>query len=201
MKTLLIVFAGSVAAAAALSSLARPVNLLEFFFTTVYGMVLVGRVATMYIAVKMLTGHELASVFAGILYNNALAVTALYAFPQVLHLLYTRRLPSPRWMRISLGWRFYQTLSKGIAVFFISMVGFTLYLTVAAVGFAFFMPVEVCYAMITAATVYRASELDAENLPRQYGRMLRKSVPATAALLTASALLEAYEITLARLSV
>lgn len=198
--TILITFSGSAVAAAALSSIAGPVNLLRFFFSTVYGVVLVGKTATMYMAVRMLTENELASLFAGILYNNALAVTTLYAFPQILHLLHTRKLPSPRWMRINLKWSFYQTLAKGMAVFFISMVGFTLYLTVATLGFYLFMPVEVCYALVTAATVYRASELDAENLPIQYGKMLRKSVPATATLLTASALLEAYEITSALLS-
>jgi hypothetical protein len=57
-----------------------------------------------------------------------------------------------------------------------------------------FMPLEAAYVLAAAATVYRASREDADNIISSYRRAVKKVLPPILVLMVVSALVEAYEI-------
>jgi hypothetical protein len=57
-----------------------------------------------------------------------------------------------------------------------------------------FMPLEAAYVLAAAATVYKASREDADNIVPYYRRAVKKVLPPILILLVVSALVEAYEI-------
>jgi hypothetical protein len=57
-----------------------------------------------------------------------------------------------------------------------------------------FMPLEAAYVLAAAATVYKASREDADNIVPYYRRAVKKVLPPILVLMVVSALVEAYEI-------
>jgi ABC-type uncharacterized transport system involved in gliding motility auxiliary subunit len=57
-----------------------------------------------------------------------------------------------------------------------------------------FMPLEAAYVLAAAATVYRASREDANNIVPYYRSAVKRVLPTILVLMVVSALVEAYEI-------
>jgi hypothetical protein len=57
-----------------------------------------------------------------------------------------------------------------------------------------FMPLEAAYVLAAAATVYKASKEDSNNIVPYYCRAVKRVLPPILTLLVLSALVEAYEI-------
>jgi hypothetical protein len=57
-----------------------------------------------------------------------------------------------------------------------------------------FMPLEAAYVLAAAATVYKASKEDANNIVPYHRSAVKKALPPILVLLVVSALVEAYEI-------
>jgi len=199
LRALLIAFIVSAAVSAALSLTIGPQEFMKIVYMTPQGLVLIGRGLMTYWLVYPATGSELAAVFAAILFNNTVSLTAVLSAPAVIHLAHSRwrwdgGRPYTNWLLRSCGWSCCRKAIATIAIIYITMLGLTLSAAVLFRGPALFMPLESAYVAIASITVYRSSQLQEEEFGVFYPKMVRKVLPTIATLLITSAIIEAYEL-------
>jgi len=201
MRVKTLFFSAVVVAAVTLitSYLIGPRNLNDLIMKSLPGAVLVGRVALVYELVYMATGNNFLSILSGILFNNAMSLTAAFAAPPVLHLIYTQQGRKTWWkprLFPAMSWKGFQTVIYSIAVIFLSLFTVAIVTVLLVSGPAYFMATESAYIVISALVLVKASQTPPEELLTVYSKTLKKTLPIIIALLTTSAVIETYEILL-----
>ena len=192
--------AASLAAGLALAEAVSPAYLMNAIIYSPPGLVLVGRLAMVYIPLYELTGSTHLSLAAGILFTNAVTVGTSLAAPLALHASHGlglrmrgRRWRGPRWLLYP-DWRLSQIIMLFVSLYLAAFTGFSVAAVSLARSPAAFMLPETLYVVLAASAVYAASRLPYEGFVARYKSILRKTVPAIAALMVVSAVVEAYEV-------
>jgi hypothetical protein len=194
-KTPLVVFTASALATLVLSSIVKPLDVYRAVITSPFGLVLVGRTMMAYTLVYPATGSEYLALASAIIFNNSMSLMAVLLAPLAIHAAYTYGLRfRKRVLLLNPGWRFCQHTIAGLSMFYAAFLGLAVVTMLILEGAKIFMPLEAAYVLAAAATVYKASREDADNIVPYYRRAVRKVLPPILILLVASALVEAYEI-------
>ena len=200
VKTPLVAFTTSALATLALSSIVEPLDVYRAVITSPFGLVLVGRTMMAYSLVYPATGSEYLALASAILFNNSMSLMAVLLAPLAIHAAYTyglrfrKKTVLARVLLLNPGWRFCQHTIAGLSMFYAAFLGLAVVTMLILEGPKIFMPLEAAYVLAAAATVYKASREDADNIVPYYHRAVRKILPPILILLIASALVEAYEI-------
>jgi hypothetical protein len=199
-KTPFVAFIISALAALVLSLIVKPLDVYRTVITSPFGLVLVGRTMMAYTLVYPATGSEYLSLASAILFNNSMGLMAALLAPLAIHAAYAyglrfrKKTILTRVLLLNPGWRFCQHMIAGLSIFYAAFLGLAVVTMVFLGGPKLFMPLEAAYVLAAAATVYKASREDADNIVPYYRRAVRKVLPPILILLVASALVEAYEI-------
>jgi hypothetical protein len=199
-KTPLVAFSLSALAALVLSLIVKPLDVYRAVITSPFGLVLVGRTMMAYSLVYPATGSEYLALASAIIFNNSMSLMAVLLAPLAVHAAYTyglrfrKKTVLARVLLLNPGWRFCQHTIAGLSMFYAAFLGLAVVTMLILEGPKIFMPLEAAYVLAAAATVYRASREDADNIVPYYRRAVRKVLPSILILLVASALVEAYEI-------
>jgi hypothetical protein len=194
-KTPLVAFSVSALAALVLSLIVKPLDIYRAVITSPLGMVLIGRTMMAYTLVYPATGSEYLALASAILFNNSMSLMSALLAPLAIHAAYTYGLRfRKRVLLLNPGWRFCQHTIAGLSMFYAAFLGLAVVTMLILEGPKIFMPLEAAYVLAAAATVYKASREDADNIVPYYRRAVRKVLPPILILLVTSALVEAYEI-------
>jgi len=199
-KTPFVAFIISALAALVLSLTVKPLDVYRAVITSPFGLVLVGRTMMAYTLVYPATGSEYLALASAILFNNSMSLMAILLAPLAIHAAYTyglrfrKKTVLTRVLLLNPGWRFCQHTIAGLSMFYAAFLGLAVVTMLILEGPKIFMPLEAAYVLAAAATVYKASKEDANNIVPCYRRAVRKVLPPILILLVASALVEAYEI-------
>ena len=189
----------SLAIGAALATAIGPQHLMNIIIYSPPGLALVGRLAMVYAPLYDLTGNAYLSLATSILFINAFTIVTSLVAPLALHASHTFGLRLRAWRRW-LGrlswadWSMSQTVMLFASLYLAAFTGLSVAAASLARSPAAFMVPEVLYVALTSSTVYAASRLPYEGFVAGYKSMLRKTVPAIAALMVVSAVVEAYEV-------
>jgi hypothetical protein len=124
-----------------------------------------------------------------------MSLMAALLAPLAIHAAYTYGLRfRKRVLLLNPGWRFCQHTIAGLSMLYAAFLGLAVVTMVILGGPKLFMPLEAAYVLATAATVYRASRENADNIVPYYRRVVKKVLPPILVLMVVSALVEAYEI-------
>jgi hypothetical protein len=195
LKTPFVAFTVSALAALVLSFTVKPLDVYRAVITSPFGLVLVGRTMMAYTLVYPATGSEYLSLASAILFNNSMSLMAALLAPIAIHAAYTyglrfrKRVPLP-----NPGWRFCQYTIAGLSILYAAFLGLAMVTMLILGGPKLFMPLEAAYVLAAAATVYKASKEDANNIVPYHRSAVKKALPPILVLLVVSALVEAYEI-------
>jgi hypothetical protein len=199
-KTPLVAFSVSALAALVLSLIVKPLDIYRAVITSPLGMVLIGRTMMAYTLVYPATGSEYLALASAILFNNSMSLMAALLAPLAIHAAYTyglrfrKKTVLTRVLLLNPGWRFCQHTIAGLSMFYAAFLGLAVVTMLILEGPKIFMPLEAAYVLAAAATVYKASREDADNIVPYYRRAVKKVLPPILILLVTSALVEAYEI-------
>jgi hypothetical protein len=194
-KTPFVAFIVSALATLVLSLTVKPLDVYRAVLTSPFGLVLVGRTMMAYTLVYPATGSEYLSLASAILFNNSMSLMAALLAPLAIHAAYTYGLRfRKRVLLLNPGWRFCQHTIAGLSMLYAAFLGLAVVTMVILGGPKLFMPLEAAYVLATAATVYRASRENADNIVPYYRRAVKKVLPPILVLMVVSALVEAYEI-------
>ena len=199
-KTPLVAFTVSALVALVLSSIVKPLDVYRAVIMSPFGLVLVGRTMMAYTLVYPATGSEYLALASAILFNNSMSLMSALLAPLAVHAAYTyglrfrKKTVLVRVLLLNPGWRFCQNTIAGLSMFYAAFLGLAVVTMLILEGPKIFMPLEAAYVLAAAATVYKASREDADNIVPYYRRAVRKVLPPILILLVASALVEAYEI-------
>jgi uncharacterized membrane protein len=199
-KTPLVAFSVSALAALVLSLIVKPLDIYRAVITSPLGMVLIGRTMMAYTLVYPATGSEYLALASAILFNNSMSLMAVLFAPLAIHAAYTyglrfrKKTVLTRVLLLNPGWRFCQHTIAGLSMFYAAFLGLAVVTMLILEGPKIFMPLEAAYVLAAAATVYKASREDADNIVPYYRRAVKKVLPPILILLVTSALVEAYEI-------
>jgi len=194
-KTPFVAFIVSALATLVLSLTVKPLDVYRAVITSPFGLVLVGRTMMAYTLVYPATGSEYLSLASAILFNNSMSLMAALLAPIAIHAAYTyglrfrKRVPLP-----NPGWRFCQYTIAGLSILYAAFLGLAMVTMLILGGPKLFMPLEAAYVLAAAATVYKASKEDANNIVPYHRSAVKKALPPILVLLVVSALVEAYEI-------
>jgi hypothetical protein len=148
-----------------------------------------------YTLVYPATGSEYLSLASAILFNNSMSLMAALLAPLAIHAAYTYGLRfRKRVLLLNPGWRFCRHTIAGLSMFYAAFLGLAMVTMLILEGPKLFMPLEAAYVLAAAATVYRASRENADNIVPYYRRVVKKALPPILVLMVVSALVEAYEI-------
>ena len=194
-KTPFVAFIVSALATLVLTLTVKPLDVYRAVITSPFGLVLVGRTMMAYTLVYPATGSEYLSLASAILFNNSMSLMAALLAPIAIHAAYTYglrfrkrvQLPNP-------GWRFCQYTIAGLSILYAAFLGLAMVTMLILGGPKLFMPLEAAYVLAAAATVYKASKEDANNIVPYHRSAVKKALPPILVLLVVSALVEAYEI-------
>jgi hypothetical protein len=194
-KKPLVAFSVSALVALVLSLIVKPLDIYRAVITSPLGMVLIGRTMMAYTLVYPATGSEYLALASAILFNNSMSLMSALLAPLAIHAAYTYGLRfRKRVLLLNPGWRFCQHTIAGLSMFYAAFLGLAVVTMLILEGPKIFMPLEAAYVLAAAATVYKASREDADNIVPYYRRAVRKVLPPILILLVTSALVEAYEI-------
>jgi hypothetical protein len=194
-KTPFVAFIVSALATLVLSLTVKPLDVYRAVLTSPFGLVLVGRTMMAYTLVYPATGSEYLALASAILFNNSMSLMAALLAPLAIHAAYTYGLRfRKRVLLLNPGWRFCQHTIAGLSMLYAAFLGLAVVTMVILGGPKLFMPLEAAYVLATAATVYRASRENADNIVPYYRRVVKKALPPILVLMVVSALMEAYEI-------
>jgi hypothetical protein len=199
-KTPFVAFITSALATLVLSLIVKPLDVYRAVITSPFGLVLVGRTMMAYTLVYPATGSEYLALASAILFNNSMSLMAVLLAPLAVHAAYTyglrfrKKTALTRVLLLNPGWRFCQHTIAGLSIFYAAFLGLAVVTMVILGGPKLFMHLEAAYVLAAAATVYKASREDADNIVPYYRRAVKKVLPPILMLLVASALVEAYEI-------
>ena len=199
-KTPLVAFSVSALAALVLSLIVKPLDIYRAIITSPFGMVLIGRTMMAYTLVYPATGSEYLALASAIIFNNSMSLMAVLLAPLAVQAAYTyglrfrKKTVLTRVLLLNPEWRFCQHTIAGLSMFYAAFLGLAVVTMLILEGPKIFMPLEAAYVLAAAATVYKASREDADNIVPYYRRAVRKVLPPILILLIASALVEAYEI-------
>jgi hypothetical protein len=199
-KTPFAAFIVSALAALVLSLMFKPLDVYRAVITSPFGLVLVGRTMMAYMLVYPATGSEYLALASAILFNNSMSLMAVLLAPPAVHTAYTyglrfrKKTLLTRFLLLNPGWRFCRHTIAGLSIFYAAFLGLAVVTMVILSGPKLFMPLEAAYVLAAAATVYKASREDADNIVPYYRRAVKKVLPPILILLVVSALVEAYEI-------
>ena len=194
-KTPFVAFIVSALATLVFSLTVKPLDVYRAVLTSPFGLVLVGRTMMAYTLVYPATGSEYLSLASAILFNNSMSLMAALLAPIAIHAAYTyglrfrKRVPLP-----NPGWRFCQYTIAGLSILYAAFLGLAMVTMLILEGPKLFMPLEAAYVLAAAATVYKASKEDANNIVPYHRSAVKKALPPILVLLVVSALVEAYEI-------
>jgi hypothetical protein len=153
-----------------------------------------------YTLVYPATGSEYLALASAILFNNSMSLMAALLAPLAVHAAYTYGL---RFMKktvltkvplLNPGWGFCQHTIAGLSMLYAAFLGLAMVTMLILGGPKLFMPLEAAYVLATAATVYKASKEDANNIVPYYRSAVKRVLPPILVLMVVSALVEAYEI-------
>jgi hypothetical protein len=199
-KTPFVAFIASTLATFALILTVKPLDVYRAVITSPFGLVLVGRTMMAYTLVYPATGSEYLSLASAILFNNSMSLMAALLAPLAVHAAYTYGL---RFMKktvltkvplLNPGWGFCQHTIAGLSMLYAAFLGLAMVTMLILGGPKLFMPLEAAYVLATAATVYKASKEDANNIVPYYRSAVKRVLPPILVLMVVSALVEAYEI-------
>jgi hypothetical protein len=199
-KTPFAAFIVSALAALVLLLMFKPLDVYSAVITSPFGLVLIGRTMMAYTLVYPATGSEYLALASAILFNNSMSLMAALLAPLAIHAAYTyglrfrKKTVLTRVLLLNPGWRFCQHTIAGLSIFYAAFLGLSVVTVVILGGPKLFMPLEAAYVLAAAATVYKASREDADNIIPYYRRAVKKVLPPILMLLIVSALVEAYEI-------
>jgi len=199
-KTPFAAFTVSALATLVLSLIVKPLDVYRAVITSPFGLVLVGRTMMAYTLVYPATGSEYLALASAILFNNSMSLMAVLLALLAVHAAYTyglrfrKKTVLTRVLLLNPGWRFCQYMIAGLSMFYAAFLGLAMVTMLILGGPKLFMPLEAAYVLATAATVYRASREDADNIISSYCRAVKKALPPILVLMVVSALVEAYEI-------
>jgi hypothetical protein len=194
-KTPFVAFIVSALATLVLSLTVKPLDVYRAVITSPFGLVLVGRTMMAYTLVYPATGSEYLSLASAILFNNSMSLMAALLAPLAIHAAYTYGLRfRKRVLLLNPGWRFCQHTIAGLSIFYAAFLGLAMVTMLILGGPKLFMPLEAAYVLAAAATVYKASKEDANNIVPYHRSAVKKALPPILVLLVVSALVEAYEI-------
>jgi hypothetical protein len=199
-KTPLVAFSASALAALVLSLIVKPLDIYRAVITSPLGMVLIGRTMMAYALVYPATGSEYLALASAILFNNSMSLMAVLLAPLAVHAAYTyglrfrKKTALTRVLLLNPGWRFCQHTIAGLSIFYAAFLGLAMVTMLILEGPKLFMPLEAAYVLAAAATVYKASKENADNIISSYRRVMKKVLPPILVLMVVSALVEAYEI-------
>jgi hypothetical protein len=194
-KTPFVAFIVSALATLVLSLTVKPLDVYRAVLTSPFGLVLVGRTMMAYTLVYPATGSEYLSLASAILFNNSMSLMAALLAPLAIHAAYTYGLRfRKRVLLLNPGWRFCRHTIAGLSMFYAAFLGLAMVTMLILEGPKLFMPLEAAYVLAAAATVYRASRENADNIVPYYRRVVKKALPPILVLMVVSALVEAYEI-------
>jgi hypothetical protein len=194
-KTPFVAFIVSALATLVLTLTVKPLDVYRAVITSPFGLVLVGRTMMAYTLVYPATGSEYLSLASAILFNNSMSLMAALLAPIAIHAAYTyglrfrKRVPLP-----NPGWRFCQYTIAGLSILYAAFLGLAMVTMLILGGPKLFMPLEAAYVLAAAATVYKPSKEDANNIVPYHRSAVKKALPPILVLLVVSALVEAYEI-------
>jgi len=194
-KTPFVAFIVSALATLVLTLTVNSLDVYRAVITSPFGLVLVGRTMMAYTLVYPATGSEYLSLASAILFNNSMSLMAALLAPIAVHTAYTyglrfrKRVPLP-----NPGWRFCQYTIAGLSILYAAFLGLAMVTMLILGGPKLFMPLEAAYVLAAAATVYKASKEDANNIVPYHRSAVKKALPPILVLLVVSALVEAYEI-------
>jgi hypothetical protein len=186
-RVLIIVFSISALITLVLSMVMGPEELFKMLIATPLGLVLVGRLMIAYWLVYPVTGSGFLAFFAAILFNNSMSALTILSAPPVIHMI------SMRW-RTRFGWDGGRRTILLIALMLSTLFGASLMTSISLQGFKRFMLLEAALVLLIAAAVYKSSQQDAGGFRTYYKGLMLRVLPAIAALLVSSALVEAYEV-------
>jgi len=199
-KTPFVAFIVSALATLVLSLTVKPLDVYRAVITSPFGLVLVGRTMMAYTLVYPATGSEYLALASAILFNNSMSLMAALLAPLAVHAAYTYGL---RFMKKTVltkvpllkpGWGFCQHTIAGLSMLYAAFLGLAMVTMLILGGPKLFMPLEAAYVLATAATVYKASKEDANNIVPYYRSAVKRVLPPILVLMVVSALVEAYEI-------
>jgi hypothetical protein len=194
-KTPFVAFIASTLATFALIFTVKPLDVYKAVIASPFGLVLVGRTMMAYTLVYPATGSEYLALTSAIIFNNSMSLMAALLAPLAVHTAYTYGLRfRKRVLPLNPGWRFCQFTIAGLSMFYTAFLGLAMVIMLILEGPKLFMPLEAAYVLAAAATVYRASREDADNIISSYRRTMKKVLPPILVLMVVSALVEAYEI-------
>jgi hypothetical protein len=194
-KTPFVAFTVSALATLVLTLTVKPLDVYRAVITSPFGLVLVGRTMMAYTLVYPATGSEYLALASAILFNNSMSLMAVLLAPLAVHAAYTYGLRfRKRVLLLNPGWRFCRHTIAGLSMFYAAFLGLAMVTMLILEGPKLFMPLEAAYVLAAAATVYRASRENADNIVPYYRRVVKKVLPPILVLMVVSALVEAYEI-------
>jgi hypothetical protein len=194
-KTPFVAFTVSALATLVLTLTVKPLDVYRAVITSPFGLVLVGRTMMAYTLVYPVTGSEYLALASAILFNNSMSLMAVLLAPLAVHAAYTYGLRfRKRVLLLNPGWRFCRHTIAGLSMFYVAFLGLAMVTMLILEGPKLFMPLEAAYVLAAAATVYRASRENADNIVPYYRRVVKKALPPILVLMVVSALVEAYEI-------
>jgi hypothetical protein len=199
-KTPLVAFTVSALVALVLSLTVKPLDVYKAVIMSPFGLVLVGRTMMAYTLVYPATGSEYLALASAILFNNSMSLMSALLAPIAIHAAYTyglrfrKKTVLARVLLLNPGWRFCQHTIAGLSMFYAAFLGLAMVTMLILEGPKLFMPLEAAYVLAAAATVYKASKENANNIISSYRRAMKKVLPPILVLMVVSALVEAYEI-------
>jgi hypothetical protein len=199
-KTPFVAFITSALATLVLSLIVKPLDVYRAVITSPFGLVLIGRTMMAYTLVYPATGSEYLALASAILFNNSMSLMSVLLAPLAIHAAYTyglrfrKKTVLTRFLLLNPGWRFCQHTIAGLSIFYAAFLGLAMVTMLILEGPKLFMSLEAAYVLATAATVYRASRENADNIVPYYRRVVKKVLPPILVLMVVSALVEAYEI-------
>jgi hypothetical protein len=199
-KTPLVAFTVSALVALVLSLTVKPLDVYRAVIMSPFGLVLVGRTMMAYTLVYPATGSEYLALASAILFNNSMSLMSALLAPIAIHAAYTyglrfrKKTVLARVLLLNPGWRFCQHTIAGLSMFYAAFLGLAMVTMLILEGPKLFMPLEAAYVLAAAATVYKASKENANNIISSYRKAMKKVLPPILVLMVVSALVEAYEI-------
>jgi hypothetical protein len=199
-KTPLVAFIASTLATFALILTVKPLDVYRAVITSPFGLVLVGRTMMAYTLVYPATGSEYLALASAIIFNNSMSLMAVLLAPLAIHAAYTyglrfrKKTALTRVLLLNPGWKFCQHTIAGLSMLYAAFLGLAMVTMLILGGPKLFMPLEAAYVLAAAATVYKASREDADNIVPYHRSAVKKALPPILVLLAVSALVEAYEI-------
>jgi hypothetical protein len=194
-KTPFVAFIVSALATLVLTFTVKPLDVYRAVITSPFGLVLVGRTMMAYTLVYPATGSEYLALASAIIFNNSMSLMAVLLTPLAVHAAYTYGLRfRKRVLLLNPGWKFCQHTIAGLSMLYAVFLGLAMVMMLILEGPKLFMPLEAAYVLAAAATVYRASREDANNIVPYYRSAVKRVLPTILVLMVVSALVEAYEI-------